>query len=71
MELNAFARSSKIATVSLLLSKLEGTLSTSSKTASIADFFFLKSKLLFINNFMLINEIHHLSQKEAPEDFFL
>ena len=40
MELNAFERSRKIATVSLLWSKSEETVSTSSKTASVADFLF-------------------------------
>ena len=39
MELNAFARSRKIATVSLFWSKLAETVSTSSRTASVADFF--------------------------------
>ena len=39
MELNAFARSRKTATVCLLLSKLAKTVSTSSRTASFADFF--------------------------------
>ena len=38
MELNAFARSRKIATVSLLWSKLDEIVSTSSKTASVAAF---------------------------------
>ena len=69
MELNAFARSKKLATVSLLWSKLEETVSTSSKTASVADFFIWIPICSFFNNFKLINEINHLSQKEALEDF--
>ena len=39
MELNVFARSRKIATVSLLWPKFAETVSTSSRTASVADFF--------------------------------
>ena len=68
MELNAFARSRKIATVYLLWSKLEETVSTSSKTASVADFFFWNSNCS-LYKFMFINEIHHLSPKEALKDF--
>ena len=45
MELNAFARSRKIATVSLLLPKLAETVSTSSRTASVADFFFSEIRI--------------------------
>ena len=68
LELNIFAGSRKITTVSLLWSKLAETVSTSSRTASVPDFF-LKSELLLVYNFMLINELHHLSQKEALKNF--
>ena len=64
MDLKGFARYRKLAKISLLWSKLEETVSTSCKTASVADFF-LKSELLLIHNFMPINEIRHLRQEEA------
>ena len=69
MELNAFTKSRKIATVSLFWIKLDETVSTSYNTASVADLF-LKSELLFIYSFMLISEINHPGQKKALKDFF-
>ena len=48
MELKAFARSRKIATVSILWSKLEKTNSTCCKTASVVDFFRNPNYSLFI-----------------------
>ena len=68
MELETFARFRKIPTVSLLWSKFDEIAPTSCKIASVANFF-VKYEMLYIDNFMLINEFRHLSQKEALKIF--